>query len=235
MNILITGAFGFLGSNIAKLFIARGHSVFGCGRTLLSKTDLSSIGFSKWIVGEIANGVLDEVSFLPDIVIHCAGGASVAKSMHNPYKDFQDTVVGASILFEHIRVNYPHARVIYPSSAAVYGANHNSPIPIGAPTNPKSPYGFNKLIAEGICNNYFVNYGIKSTIVRLFSVYGCGLRKQILWDASNRFSSNNNDPFWGSGNEVRDFVHVDDVSELFYTISIKNDLEENLRVYQDLL
>jgi UDP-glucose 4-epimerase len=70
-----------------------------------------------------------------------------------------------------------------------------------------------KVAAEALCESYSRFFGVSTTIVRLFSVYGEGLRKQLLWDALNKFSRGEH-YFLGTGNEMRDWIHVDDAAAL---------------------
>jgi UDP-glucose 4-epimerase len=102
---------------------------------------------------------------------------------------------------------------VYPSSASVYGAAKVMPIQEDTQCAPVSPYGVNKRIAEQLILSHGANYGTAAAIVRLFSVYGCGLRKQLLWDACRKLSSGDF-VFAGTGNETRDWLHVDDAAEL---------------------
>ena len=80
--------------------------------------------------------------------------------------------------------------------------------------NPISPYGVHKNIVEELCDMYAKQYGVHVAVLRLFSVYGNGLKKQLLWDACSKLSQGNNS-FWGTGEETRDWVHVSDVARAF--------------------
>jgi UDP-glucose 4-epimerase len=78
-----------------------------------------------------------------------------------------------------------------------------------------SPYGQHKLMMEQICRSYAMSYGICSTVVRLFSVYGAGLRKQLLWDICSRLQEDSRElVLGGSGEEIRDWCEVRDVVRL---------------------
>jgi UDP-glucose 4-epimerase len=68
-------------------------------------------------------------------------------------------------------------------------------------------------MAEQMVTSYSRQFGTSAAIVRLFSVYGCGLRKQLLWDACRKFA-NNDTTFMGTGDEVRDWLHVEDAATL---------------------
>ena len=219
MKILVTGGAGFLGKNIAKYFSSHGHEVHGCGRGQLTESQKDEIGFSSWLSGSLNKHLLDQLHFLPDIVIHCAGGGSVDRSLVDPRSDYVDTVESTQIVLEYLRLQAPLAKFIYPSSPAVVGSFSNQPIAISTHPSPISAYGHDKLIAESICETYRHNYRMDIYIIRLFSVYGVGLKKQLLWDACNKFKKENPVQFWGDGNETRDFIHIEEVARLLYLVA----------------
>ena len=118
------------------------------------------------------------------------------------------TVSTTAAVLEFVRLHAPEARTVFLSSAAVYGSVSRVPIEETDPLCPVSPYGIHKKIAEDLCAS-FGRCDVKSAIVRLFSVYGPELRKQLLWEASWRISRNENG-FSGTGREVRDWIHIND-------------------------
>lgn len=172
-------------------------------------------GVTEWLGTEISIESLKDFVDKPDLIIHCAGSAVVGESFNNPYIDFQANVSPTLNVLEYIRLYSPHTRLVYPSSAGVYGKAAALPISEESQLNPVSPYGFHKKIAEELCFSYAKNYGLSISIVRLFSVYGDGLRKQIFWDACLKASKGNSE-FFGTGEETRDFIHIDDVTRLLY-------------------
>jgi UDP-glucose 4-epimerase len=92
------------------------------------------------------------------------------------------------------------------------------PIAESDPLLPVSPYGVHKKISEEMCCSYARNFGLSVAIVRLFSVYGIGLRKQLLWDACMKIRDGGNG-FFGSGMETRDWLHINDAASLLFTAS----------------
>src|SRR5206468_9707518 len=122
-------------------------------------------------------------------------------------------------LLEWLRGSAPESLVIVASSAAVYGAGHGGPIPEDAAVAPMSPYGQHKLMMEQLCQSYAVTFGLRSTVARLFSVYGPHLRKQLLWDICIRLQRGERALVMdGTGAEVRDWIDVRDVARLFAKI-----------------
>ena len=149
----------------------------------------------------------------PRSVVHCAGSGSVGFSVSHPFQDYQRTVATALAVLEYARVHAGGTRLVLPSSAAVYGLAECLPISVCDKLAPISPYGVHKRIAEDLFCSYGRHFGIACALVRLFSVYGIGLRKQFLWDACAKISVGDL-TFSGTGKETRDFLHVEDAAEL---------------------
>jgi UDP-glucose 4-epimerase len=211
-KILVTGAKGFLGSNIVKHFKLIGYETYGVGHGILSIADLVEMGLDYWKQGDISITLLSEFSQLFDLIVHCGGGGSVGFSMEHPYYDFKKTVDGTLEVLEYMRLYNPNAHLIYPSSPAVQGEHPKIPITEEYIGKPVSPYGYHKKITEDLCKSYSEKFGFKISVIRLFSVYGIGLKKQILWDAYHKINKAKKEvEFWGTGTEIRDFIHVDDV------------------------
>jgi len=209
---VITGAAGFIGRNIARRFSKEGWYVIGIGRG--SWLNWLEYGLHEWHSVDITMDSLKRFAVTPDLIIHCAGGASVGLSVEHPLKDFNLTVQTSAEVLEFIRTQSPLTKLLYPSSAAVYGQVENFPIDEDIFLNPISPYGIHKKMVEMLCRQYSANYGVSIAILRLFSIYGEGLRKQLLWDACNKFARGEG-IFFGTGDEIRDWLHVDDVAQLF--------------------
>lgn len=114
------------------------------------------------------------------------------------------------------------------SSAAIYGDQGDVDLVEGNSHTPISPYGFHKAMAEQLCDSYSRFFGLRISIVRLFSVYGDGLRKQLLWDAANKFT-NGERRFFGTGHELRDWIHVEDAARLLAAAALKP--QRTLEVY----
>jgi len=220
-NVLITGAAGFVGRYVAKEFSNQGYDVIGMGWGKFP--DYADWGLSAWHEAEVSLEMLCEYANQPDVIVHCAGGASVGNSVQHPRQDFCQTVDATSHVLEYIRLHSPQTKLVYPSSAAVYGNVKEPPIPESTPYNPVSPYGVHKMMAEQLCQLYASRYELSITVVRLFSIYGEGLRKQLLWDACNKLSVGDTS-FFGSGEEVRDWLHVSDAARLLCLASEQSSL-----------
>jgi UDP-glucose 4-epimerase len=111
-----------------------------------------------------------------------------------------------------MRLEARNARLVAISSAAVYGAGHAGPVREDQARLPFSPYGYHKLMMEHLCRSYAVSYGVSIVVVRLFSVYGSWLKKQLLWDMCTQLASGMQKlELGGTGEELRDWTDIRDV------------------------
>ena len=211
--VLVTGAHGFIGRHVSRLFNKNGWTVIGMGHGDWSTSEWKRWGLADWHPGDIDLDSLKQVRLPFRLIVHCAGSGSVGYSIQDPKGDFDRTVGTAVAVLEFIRNRSPRPSLVYPSSFAVYGEASVLPTPEDQPFNPISPYGFHKMFAEELCRYYGAYYGVSTVLVRLTSVYGNGLRKQLLWDACRKFQEGR-PLFSGTGKETRDWLHVEDASEL---------------------
>jgi UDP-glucose 4-epimerase len=212
---LVSGAHGFVGRHVARHLAGCGFQVAGIGHGAWSRDQWREWGLDEWHGSEVDLDALVTYAGEPDMIVHCAGSGSVSFSIAHPYHDFQRTAQTTIAVLEYARLYAPEARIVIPSSGAVYGASARLPIPESAPPGPVSPYGMHKHFAEELCRYYASLYALRTAIVRFFSVYGVGLRKQLLWDACRKLSQSDT-TFAGTGEERRDWLHVDDAVNLLY-------------------
>jgi UDP-glucose 4-epimerase len=186
---------------------------------------------SGWYQGPVSTGSLGELIAehgAPDAVVHAAGSSSVRVAAEDPAEDFRRTVDGTAELLEALRRWAPQARLLLSSSAAIYGNDHRNPIAEDAAPAPISIYGLHKLRAEELCLEAAEQHGLQVAIIRFFSLYGAGLRKQIFWDLWNKITGGNPIVLGGTGNESRDFLHVRDAVLLLLHIAEHADIEAPL-------
>lgn len=222
---LVTGAHGFIGRYVAKHLSENGWYVIGVGHgNWINTEEQKEWGVSEWFNSNLNVEILSNIKHPLDSIIHCAGSASVAYSFQNPLQDFEKGVLSLINVLDYARLFFSNTKIIVLSSAAVYGNANNSIISENDQPNPISPYGVQKKIAEDICKSYSINFGLQISILRLFSVYGNGLKKQLIWDACNKAKLGIYD-FFGTGKEVRDWIHVTDAASLVYFL-INTKLED---------
>lgn len=219
----VTGARGFIGRNLSKYLAQQGDEVLGVGHGAWLPETPISFGVSYWINGEIDDSNLRQMldtSGQPDVIYHLAGGSSVGLSMQTPAEDYHRSVSTTSKLLEWIRGNVPETRLVVSSSAAIYGNTQMDVITEDGYFTPYSPYGFHKRAAELLCESYAHNFGLRIAIVRLFSVYGSGLCKQLLWDLCCRLQQSPSKlNLHGTGSEIRDWLYIEDAVKVLVAAS----------------
>lgn len=224
--IWITGASGFLGSHVGAYFADRNWRVVGISRDTHQPALFPNAAFEEWAdCGVESNGLetLIDRFGVPRAVFHAAGGSSVSLSLESPLTDFVNTVTTTAMVLDVLRRKAPNTIFALASSAAVYGICPKGPIGEDDPTEPVSPYGLHKRMAEQLCQQAAHLFGQPTISIRYFSIYGPGLRKQVLWDLSQRIASGTNTiSLFGTGEETRDFLHARDAASLTYTAITSN-------------
>lgn len=204
---MILGAGGFIGSHLTNFFLNKNAKVHAFGRNLDCLSN--DIGYLlKTPFPEITKESLLGVQ-QPDYIYFLIGSASVAKSIQDPLFDFSQSIPPLLLILEKLRTEWQSTRLIFISSAAVYGENASENTCVNSVLKPLSPYGLNKKISEEYINYYCEHYKINAKIIRPFSVYGPNLKKQLIWDVLNKIAAKENH-FFGSGDELRDWVYIDD-------------------------
>jgi UDP-glucose 4-epimerase len=203
---VVTGAAGFLGRNTLKYLLDIGYCCSSMEFPNHRPNSLDRVLSISW--SEREKQLAD---FQPDLCIHAAGSGSVPFSFQNPCLDFQSNTILVYEVLESLKRAAPNCKFILLSSAAVYGNPSCLPIAEDSPLRPISPYGFHKSQAEMICNQFSALYGMTAYVVRIFSAYGAGLNKQVVWEMASQVINRGEIVLKGTGHETRDFVHVNDV------------------------
>jgi UDP-glucose 4-epimerase len=158
----------------------------------------------------------------PAVVINLVGSSLVSMATEQPHGEFFRTVASTVELLEWLRLESPQTAVVGISSAAVYGDGQGAALAETMPTHPMSNYGHHKLMTEMLYRSFGACFGLRSVIARPFSVYGPGLTKQMLWEACQRLHTCSDVlRLEGTGDEVRDWVHVDDAAEVLARLSTR--------------
>ena len=226
-SILITGSNGFIGSHLAKYFYEKDYQIYGISKQILNKVTLNL--FKKHIIGDVLGKEVQNLlnTVKPDYIFHCAGNSSIKNSIENPLNDFQNNSYLTFEFLNVIRRFTPSSKFYFFSSAAVYGNPSSLPINENHSLNPISPYGFHKFLSETMCNEFSKLYSLNIIVLRIFSAYGNGLRRQIFYDLMMKFINNEEILLKGTGKESRDFIHVLDICKAIELImDAKNNLLE---------
>lgn len=205
MNILIIGSKGFIGSHCVKLFGIT-NQVYECDVV----ADYVSDNYFQ--IDATNADYKDLFKIKPfDVCINCSGAASVPDSFKHPYRDFSLNTLNVVKMLEAIKDMQPGCKFINLSSAAVYGNPTVLPITEHAVLSPMSPYGVHKKQAEEIIAEYVRFFSLQACSLRLFSVFGPGLQKQLFWDLHQKAMQHDHIKLWGTGTESRDFIYIEDV------------------------
>jgi UDP-glucose 4-epimerase len=218
-TLLITGVAGFIGRYVARYFSSRKWRVVGTDNSQPENAPLADLyHYQRLQLPDPEFDILLQ-NYHPDVLIHCAGRASVALSVTDPVADFYGNTLLTFHILNALRLNAPTCRFIFLSSAAVYGNPAKLPIAETHPTSPISPYGFHKLQSEQLCLEFARIYAQPTASVRIFSAYGAGLRRQVMWDICQKAISQKHLVLQGTGNESRDFIHALDIARALEIIA----------------
>jgi UDP-glucose 4-epimerase len=212
MKTLVVGSSGFIGTNITAHFQFKGNEVYLCDFLDIRNQENY---FRINPFNSDYNVIFEKHHF--DLVINCAGSANVGASIDNPFFDFDLNVNVVSKILGAIYKTKPNTKFINLSSAAVYGNPPSLPIKIeyAENANPLSPYGVHKRISEILLKSYHNSFGIPTCSLRLFSAYGNDQKKLLMWDLFQKFTDNSkeNVELFGTGDETRDFIHIEDIMQ----------------------
>jgi UDP-glucose 4-epimerase len=224
-SVLITGVAGFLGRYLAQHFCSQGWNVIGVDNAPPENASLSNL--IAYYSLKLPNIALYDVlqKHAPDLCIHCAGRASVPLSVSDPSSDYYSNTVLTFEILDGLRNHAPGCKFIFLSSAAVYGNPRVLPVTENEPADPISPYGFHKLHGEFLCKEFARVYGLQTASVRIFSAYGPGLRRQVLWDICRKVITSKTLILQGTGQESRDFIHALDIARAIHLVATKATLK----------
>ena len=208
---LVTGANGFVGSALARAARAQGWSVTALVRRPVP--GLAGVRACDYSTSSLAEALKETK---PEFIAHAAGSASVAGSLEDPAADFTSSVALTQRLLEAIRQSGVRAKLVFMSSAAVYGNPASLPIAETAPPAPISPYGFHKLACERLVEEYAACFGQAALCARAFSLLGEGQRRLLVWDIFRKASAGGPVVLAGTGDESRDYLHIDDFARLLW-------------------
>ena len=204
-HILIIGAKGFIGMHLSAFFRKRNAVVHTCDVVESREENYHCLSPGSPNFEEI----FSKQKF--DVCINASGSGSVAFANEHPGTDHVLNVLNVQRILEAIKTHDPQCRLVQFSSAAVYGNPEKLPIAESDPIRPVSTYGKHKYESELLCRDYFNEWAIASCCLRVFSVYGPGLRKQLFWDLFRQAREKEVITLGGTGRESRDFIFIDDL------------------------
>lgn len=224
MKILVTGGAGFIGKYLVKTLLKNHEVTIFDNFTNSTKESISyleDLGV-KIIEGDINNNQeIHHAAKDQQLVIHLAAKISVIDSIKNPHLTFETNVNGTKNVLESCKINNIK-KLIVASSAAVYGEGSELlKVSEEYDTNPISPYGRSKLQMENIIKEFSINNELNCIILRFFNIFGIGQTDEYAGVITKFIKCiNDNTPLeiYGDGNQVRDFVAIEDIVELILKI-----------------
>lgn len=241
MNILVTGAAGFIGSHLCeKLLSVENNIVIGVDTFIgptpsnLKKVNLNNIREHprfKLLEVDLLTADLDQLLSGVDCLYHLAGMPGVRASWGNDFLPYvTNNIVATQRLLEAAK-NRPLKKFVYASTSSIYGEKHGDVSEESIP-EPLSPYGITKLTGEHLCNVYNKSFNIPIVIVRFFTVYGPRQRSDM---AFHRFILQilKGEPIslFGDGTQSRDFTYVRDcVDGISKIIDKENVIGETINI-----
>lgn len=224
---LVTGAAGFIGSTVANRLVAQGHEVIAIDN--ISTGHVENVPDGVFLVkGDCADAsvydMIPQVKY--DAIFHIAGQSSGEISFDDPIYDIKTNTESTLLLLKFALKN-GCKRFIYAGTMSVYGVQPDRPIMENDLCTPESFYGVGKMASEHYIRIY-QEYGIDSTILRLFNVYGPGqnlenLRQGMVSIFLAQALKDNKICVKGSADRFRDFIYIDDVAEAFVRCLVKHE------------
>jgi len=224
--ILVTGAAGFIGAAVSEALLARGETVLGVDNLndyydvalkdarLAQLADKPDFSFRKLDIAD-RDAMLALALEFPaiDRIVHLAAQAGVRYSMVNPYAYVQSNVMGQVVMLELARALPALKHFVYASSSSVYGANEKTPFAVSdAVDRPSSLYAATKRADELFGHTYAHLYGIPSTGLRFFTVYGPWGRPDMApMIFARAILAGEPIKVFNHGEMWRDFTYIDDI------------------------
>ncbi len=238
-TVLVTGAAGFIGSNLVKCLLSRKEGIRIIG--IDNMNDYYDVSLKEYrlreieklakelsvefvfVKGSIADvAVISEIfmTYQPDIVVNLAAQAGVRYSITNPGAYMESNIIGFYNILEACRHSYDGGakgveHLVYASSSSVYGTNKKIPYSTDDKVdNPVSLYAATKKSNELMAHAYSKLYNIPSTGLRFFTVYGpAGRPDMAYFGFTNKLLADDTIQIFNYGNCKRDFTYVDDIVE----------------------
>ena len=221
-KVLVTGAAGFIGSNISSKLLEKGYHVVGLDNLSTGRqenlVDLQDKEDFRFIQGDINDlellmDIMSDVSY----VLHQAAIPSVPRSVSDPITSNKANIDGTLSVLVAAKESKVK-KVVMASSSSVYGDSETLPKHEGMEYNPLSPYALNKLTCELYCKIFTDLHGLQTACLRYFNVFGPHQDPKSEYAAViprfiTMIANDSSPTIFGDGTQTRDFTFVDDVAE----------------------
>ena len=233
MIVVITGGNGFLGSNLAKKFLNKGHKVFIFDRSKnkfsLNNKKAIQVNCDLTNYKNLEKLEINKV----DLILHCAGQPSAALSFSDPEFDLKVNILGTLNILRWAKTRKVK-KILFASTFNVYEENNLKPkLSENNPCKAKSLYAVSKLASESYIQCYANHYKISWVILRMFNIFGPGqdpTNKSLgmINIFLNMALENSKVEVKGSLKRFRDFIFIDDVVEAWYQTATKKNLKNKI-------
>ena len=228
LNVLVTGADGFIPSFVCDRLVELGANVTALIRRN-SSNEIKSIPHLidklkiRW--GDITDlSLLLEETKEIDVIYHLGAMSHVQYSLYNPVETYQTNTLGTMNVLEASRINNVK-RVVHAGSAEVYGKPETVPIEENHPLEPRSPYAAGKVASDRLMFAYYCTYGLPVVMPRFFGIYG---PRQSIEKAIPKFIlqiHNKKSPcVYGDGKQSRDYMFVTDAADAYTRLGLADNV-----------
>lgn len=216
MKFAVTGGAGFVGNNIVRLLISKGHSVtvidnLHTGKKKNLEDILEKIEFYEIDIRDFKK--MESILKNVDGIFHEAALTVVQESFEKEKEYYDVNVMGTENIFK-IAKKY-EKKVVYASSSSIYGNSTKIPIKETFERKPINPYGQTKLEDEFLAEKYS-KMGLKVIGLRYFNIFGKGQTGSyagVITQFMRKLNENQSPIIFGDGSQIRDFIHVSDIAE----------------------
>ncbi len=223
-RLLVTGGAGFIGSQLCERALESGYTVICLDNfdddydPAIKERNIATVaGHTRYtlIRGDVLDSEAVETTirqFQPRCIIHLAALVGVRASLPRP-SDYVDVNVKGTVNLLDSAQRNEVAQFIFGSSSSVYGVRTDGPFSEGDAVEPQiSPYAATKRSGECFCRTYAELYGIHTTVLRFFTVYGPRQRPGMaIHRFARRLLAGHSIPMYGDGSSIRDYTYVDDI------------------------
>lgn len=235
MKYVVTGAAGFIGSNLVDRLINDGHQVLGIdnlstGKLKFLHNALENKNFN-FIEGDVTDlSFLKEVFFGYDYIYHLSANADVRFGLNHTYKDIEQNIIATFNVLESMRENNIK-KISFSSTGSVYGEAAKIPTPEDAPFPIQtSLYGSSKLSGEGLISSYCEGFGFKANIFRFVGILGERYTHGHIYDFYKKLKTDSSKlEVLGNGKQKKSYLYVQDCIDAMLVAEMN--LDDNINIY----
>ncbi len=236
-KILVTGSSGFIGYHVSKKFLENDYQVIGIDsennyydinlkaarrNNLIKEFGQSFRYINKDLSDDDASAIVKDIN--PDYLVHLAAQAGVRHSLKYPHDYTKNNIVATTNLLESFKDSSKLKNFVFASTSSVYGGNIKTPFKeTDKVSSPLQYYAATKRTNELMCHAYSSLYGIKTTGLRFFTVYGpWGRPDMALFIFTRNILNKKPIQVFNNGNHARDFTYVEDIAEGVFIATLDN-------------